>query len=492
MKRGKSPSLALNVLMNVILAMSTFIFPLITFPYVSRVLLAEGNGKVQMATSFVAYFTMIAQLGIPTYGIRACAAVRDNKLALTRTVHELTIIQLITTAVSYVLFLLCLMWIPKLQQERALYLISSLTVLLGSLGMEWLFKAMEQYTYITVRSIIFKIISVIAMFALVHTQEDYVIYGAITVFAAAGSNVMNLTQLHKYISLKPVGGYQIRRHIKPALVLFAYVCATTIYTNMDSVMLGFMTTDADVGYYSVAVKIKIILVSVVTALGSVLLPRVSYYYEQGLLDDFWAMAEKALRIVLLMALPLTAYFMIFAKQGIFFLSGDSYAQSVLPMVIIMPTLVCIGLTSVTGIQILIPMKRENVVLYASVAGAIADLILNAILIPPMQAAGAAVGTLAAEAIVLVWQVFVLREKLLPMFSRMRIGRIGIGVALSCGASFWIAKLQLSDFWTLATSAVVFLGVYAIVLHIGKDPFVMEMEARFLPNMTRMCKKRQKE
>lgn len=488
MNRKKSTSMTLNVLMNMVLTLSGLIFPLITFPYVSRVLLAGGNGKVQMATAFIAYFTMIAQLGIPTYGIRACAAVRDDKMKLTRTVHELAVIQLVTTTFAYVLFFLCLQWIPKLQQEKSLYIISSLMVLLTSLGMEWLFKAMEQYTYITLRSIFFKILSIIAMFLLVHKQEDYVIYAGIAVVAAAGSNVMNLTQLRKYIFLRPVGEYQISRHIKPVLVLFAYVCATTIYTNIDSVMLGFMTTDADVGYYGVAVKIKMILVSVVTALGAVLLPRVSYYFEQGRLEEFWKMAEKALRVVLLLSLPLTVYFMLFAKQGIFFLSGEAYAPSIPAMVIIMPTLICIGLTSVTGIQILIPMKKENVVLYASIAGAVADLIVNALLIPSMKAAGASVGTLIAEIVVLVWHIIVLREQILPMLKGLKLGLLGFSTAIAAAASFWIRYLQFSPFIGLVISAILFFGVYAVTLHIGKDPFVMEMEDRFLPIVKRIFKR----
>lgn len=485
----KKPSVQLNFLMNILLTMSGFIFPLITFPYVSRVLLAEGNGKSQMALSFVAYFTMIAQLGIPTYGIRACAAVRDDRRALSRTVQELAIIQTVTMVLSYVCFFLCLRWIPKLQTEKPLYLIAGAMVFLSSIGMEWLFKAMEQYTYITVRSLVFKVISVIAMFLLVHRKEDYVLYTGINVLAAAGSNVMNLTQLPRYIDLRPVGGYQLRRHLKPVLVLFAYVCATTIYTNLDSVMLGFMTTDADVGYYSVVVKIKNILVSVVTALGAVLLPRVSYYYEQGKLEAFWRMAAKALRAVLLMSVPVTVYFMLYAKNGIFFLSGDSYAESVRPMTVIMPTLIFIGITSVTGVQILIPTKRENVILYASIAGAVVDLILNALLIPSFKATGAAFGTLAAEAVVLLIHVVVLRKDLLPMFRTLGLGLTGLASAIAAGASFWIAKLQLGDIWILALSAAAFFGVYLVVLHIGRDPFVAELEGRAAGIWKRLRKKR---
>ena len=473
----KQPSLGLNFLMNIILTVSGFIFPLITFPYVSRVLLAEGNGKIQLAVSFVAYFTMLSQLGIPTYGIRACAAVRDDKQALSRTVHELAMIQGVSTLLSCGLLALCIAFLPRIAGERALYTVTGLSVFLGAVGMEWLFKAMEQYTYITLRSLAMKVISVVAMFLLVRGEGDYVIYAGISVLASAGSNLLNLTQLRKYIYLKPVGGYQLRRHIRPVLVLFAYVCATTVYTNLDSVMLGFMTSDAQVGYYSVAVKLKNILVSVVTALGAVLLPRVSYYYEQGDLDAFWQMAVKAFRVVLLMALPFTAYFMLFAGSSIFFLSGDTYGPSVLPMIIIMPTLICIGLTSVTGVQILIPTKREHHTLIASVLGGIVDVILNAILIPPMGAAGAAVGTLVAELIVLVYHLAVLRKELRPVRKEIKLWPMLWAAAAAVLAAFWVPALGLSDFGTLAVSAVLFFGAYLLVLFVMKDPFTEDIRKK---------------
>ena len=151
----KKNSIKLNFIMNVFLTMSSFIFPLITFPYISRVLLPDGTGKVNFATSFVSYFTMLAQLGIPTYGIRACAMVRDDRRKLTQTAQELLIINIIMSIFSYVVFFILLCTIPKLREDRLLYFIVSTNILLTAIGMEWLYKALEQYTYITVRSIIF-------------------------------------------------------------------------------------------------------------------------------------------------------------------------------------------------------------------------------------------------------------------------------------------------------------------------------------------------
>ena len=262
--------------MNAILTMSSFIFPLLTFPYVTRILTPVGTGRVAFATSLVSYFNMFAQLGIPTYGIRECAKVRDSKIELTRTVHELLFINLMMAVLAYILLALALIFVPRLQADRTLYVIVSLTIVLQAIGLEWLYKALEQYTYIMVRSIVFKFIALVCMFALIHEQKDYVIYGAITILAASASNVLNLINVHKYIGLKPVGGYRPLRHMKAVMVFFAMACATTIYTNLDTIMLGFMTSDAETGYYDAAVKIKRILVSVVTSLGTVLLPRVSY------------------------------------------------------------------------------------------------------------------------------------------------------------------------------------------------------------------------
>lgn len=484
----KQTSLSLNFLMNMILTMSSFIFPLITFPYISRILQADGVGKVQMATSYVSYFIMVSQLGLPTYGIRACAAVRDDRRKLSKTVHELLIIQLVMTVLSYAVLLVTIQMIPRLREERTLYLVTSMGIFLNTLGVEWLFKAMEQYTYITIRSLVFKMISVVSMFLLVHEQSDYEIYAGISIVASYGSSLMNLTQLNKYIDLKPMGGYDVKRHLKPVFVLFAYTCATTIYTNLDSVMLGFMTTDADVGYYSVAIKIKNILVSVVTALGAVLLPRMSYYYERGEKEEFWNLVEKSLRFVLLLSLPLTVFFIIFAGNSIVFLSGEGFEAAVQPMRIIMPTLLFIGFTYVMGIQVLIPMGRESVVFWASVAGAVVDLVLNTALIPSMKSSGAAIGTLAAEAAVFVVQFWALRKDIAPMFRKLRIPLVALAAASASLASFWVRSLSLGNFWILALGAVIFFAVYLLVLHIAKEPLVREMEQRLISGAKGVLKK----
>ncbi len=467
-------SLKLNFIMNAALTMSSFLFPLISFPYVSRVLQPEALGKVSFATSLIEYFLMFAMLGIPTYGIRACAKVRDDRRALSRTAQELLIINLVMSAISYAVLCLALWLVPQLQEDRPLYLLVSLTIIFNTIGMEWLYKALEQYTYITIRSVIFKGVALAAMFALVHSQEDYVIYGGITILASSASNIFNFFHSRKYITLRPVGGYHFKPHLKAVAVFFAMACASTVYTNLDTVMLRFMTDDVTVGYYHAAVRIKSILVSIVTSLGAVLLPRASYYVERGLMDEFKKITHKALNFVFVAALPMMLYFIFFAKQGIFLLSGESYAGSIVPMQWIMPTLLFIGLSNVLGIQILVPLGREKVVLWSIVSGAVVDVVLNFILIPIWGASGAAAATSVAELVVLVVQFVVLGKQAREAFAGVSYWKLLAAVLVGSVMSLWVPLLGMGSFLTLLISAVLFFGGYGGTLLLMKEKLILEL------------------
>ncbi len=475
-------SVKVNFIMNAILTISTFVFPLITFPYISRVLMPVGTGKVSFATSLISYFLMIAQLGIPTYGIRACAKVRDDKEKLTKVAQELLIINLIMAVVSYILLALAIIFIPALKEERLLYIIVGTTIFLTSIGMEWLYQALEQYMFITIRSIAFKLIGVIAMFLLVKEPNDYVIYGAIVVVANSLYGILNFLYVRKYISLKPVGNYNFKRHLKAVLIFFALACATTIYTNLDIVMLGFMKSDVDVGYYNAAVRIKTILVGLVTALGAVLLPRLSYYIEVGKIKEFQKTARKAFNFVIIAALPLTIYFIIYAKYGVFLLSGDKYAGSIVPMQIIMPTLIFIGITNILGMEILVPLGKEKTVLWSCICGAVIDLVLNFILIPKIASSGAAIGTLTAELAVLIVQGLALKNSkesetiggIRNMFLSVSYWKVVLGIIIGIALSFWVIFLNLGNFITLLISAVIFFGAYYAFLMITKERLTLEL------------------
>lgn len=469
-------SVKFNFIMNFFLTVSQFLFPLITFPYVSRVLKPAGTGSVAFATSVITYFTMFAMLGVPTYGIRACARVRENKEELSKTVQELLIINVVMMLFCYVAFGIALVFVKEFREDRFLLLISSASMLLNVIGVNWLYSALEQYSYITAATMAFKILSIVLMFAFVRTPKDYVIYGGITVFASAGSYLLNFIRLGQFVSLKRIGNYDFKRHMRPILVFFALSVATTVYTNLDTVMLKFMKTSTDVGYYDAAVKVKNILVSLVTSLGTVLLPRLSFYIESGKTKEFRAMIAKAVNFVLLLSFPLTIYFAFYARESILLLSGSAYMGSVLPMRVITPTVIMIGLSNVLGIQVLVPTGKENKVVFSVAVGAVVDLVLNMIYIPKYEATGAAIGTLAAEIVVLIIQAFYLREMLWKMKGEFHWKQIGAAVIVSTAVILLVRRYVMIDsiFLTLVVSAVIYFGAYGAVLLAVKEPFVMDI------------------
>lgn len=463
--------------MNALLAVSGVIFPLAAFRYASRILLPAGTGQVAFATSVIAYFSMFAQLGIPTYGIRACAKVRDDREALTRTVHELLGINLGMDLLAYALLALALYIVPRLAEVRLLCAVISVTILLNSIGMEWLYKALEQYTYITVRSLICKTAALAALFLLVHTKEDTVIYGGVSIFASSASNLLNFVHARKAVDVRRPRGCDWRRHLKPVMIFFAMSCAVTVYTNLDALMLGFMTTDQDVGYYNAAVKVKTILVSLVTALGAVLLPRSAYYVEHGRMEEFRELSRKALRFVLLAAAPLALFFALYAEECILFLSGEEYLPAAAPMQIILPTVLLIGITNLTGLQMLVPLGKEKTVLASESAGVAADLVLNLLLIPRYKAAGAAVGTLAAEAVVLAVQYAAMRGELKDFFRTYRWIRQAAALALAAAAGLCAKVLEAAPMWKIAAGALMFFGVYGGFMLWRKEETLAEVAER---------------
>lgn len=470
----KNKSIKLNFIMNALLTMSSMIFPLITFPYISRALQPEGIGKVNFAISIVSYFTMFAQLGIPTYGIRACAQVRDDKDELSKVVQELLLISIVMCTLSYIAFFLSISFIPRLRNDYKLFLIIGSSILLNTIGVEWLYKGLEQYSYITIRSLIFKVIGVVSMICLVHNPSDYNIYGGITVVASYASYILNFLYLRKLVSLKKKSTLNLKRHLKPVFQFFAMACATTIYTNLDTVMLAFMVNDTAVGYYSAAVKIKGVLVGIVTSLGTVLLPRASYYIENNNQEEFMRIAAKALRFVLIVATPLTVYFILYARVGILFISGASFENSIIPMQVIMPTILFIGLSNIMGIQMLIPLGSEKVVLHSEIVGAVVDLVINLILIPFLGATGAAIGTLVAEFFVDIVQYFALKDVVSNTFSKLPYKKVIIGCFVGTLSSMWVKILQLSSFLSLVISGILFFAVYFIILVLMKESLTKQL------------------
>ena len=353
-------------------------------------------------------------------------------------------------------------------------------------GMNWVYQALEQYDYITLRSIIFKLISIVLMFMLVHQQSDYVVYGAITVFAAVGSYVLNFIRLKTIISFRPVGKYDFKQHLKPIFTLFAQSVAVSIYTNLDTVMLGFMKSDTDVGYYHAAVKIKGLLLSLVTSLGNVLLPRMSYYVKNKMMTEFKKYMLKALNFELLMSISLTLYFVLYSAESINFLAGPGYDGAILAMQIITVAVIPNGLTGILGVQVLTSLEKEKFVLYSVIVGAVSDFLLNLIMIPAYGAAGAALATTIAEFLVLFVQMYYTRGLLKETKRKIRIINYILICIISGVGAYFVKYFGTSDFLKLVISAFIFFGIYGIGLIISKEPVIVDVWAGLKKKQRKEC------
>lgn len=471
----KTRSVKFNFIMNFILTASSILFPLITSPYVLRVLQADGIGRVDSASAIMTYFTMFASLGIPTYGIRTCARVKDDKEELSNTVQELMIINTVTMLISYTVFLATVFFLPEFAEEKTLLFINSISMVLNVIGVTWFYNAIEQYAYITCCSVAFKMISIVLMFAIIRSPEDYVKYGAITVFAASASYVLNFINLRKYINLKKTRPYRFRVHLRPIFVFFATSAAISIYTNLDLVMIKFMKGNAEAGYYSTAIKIKNLLVSLITSLGTVLLPRLSYYIKNGDREEFKKIIAKAFSFVLIAGLSVALYFTLMAEDAISLIAGKGYVPSILIMQILMPTVLLIGLSNITGIQMLTPYGEENKVLFSIVCGAVLDFVLNLFLIPEYGAAGAATATVLAELMVLMVQCIFLGKSLKDVLKYIEWKKYLIALFISAICLiFVISKIHAGAFIELVLTAIIFFGSYGGMLLLQKEKLVTEI------------------
>lgn len=468
-------SIKFNFAMNMLLTISNFLFPLITFPYVSRVLSPIGTGKVAFSYSIVSYFSIFAAFGVANYGIRACAQVRNNKEELSKTVQEILFINIFLMSLIYVIYFIGVVFIPELKAEKTLFLISGLNILFTIIGVEWLYKGIEQYFYITIRSIVFKIIAFILVFTCINDSEDYAIYAFIIIFATVGSGIVNLYNLRKIIFIKYLGDYNFKRHLKPMMTFFITTIAVAFYVNVSVALLGFIQGNEEVGYYNAAYRIKDVMVSITTSLGAVLLPRLSYYIENNMKDKFNDIVSKSTRFIFVLSLPLVSFCILFAKESVLILAGPDYSGSIIPLQILSLIIFIVGLSNLTGIQMLIPLKKEKYLCYSVVIAAVINMLLNLFLIPKYGAIGAAISVMIAELMILLYQLYILKSYLKILFSKISYVKIIISLLLSISSSFGIGLiLMYNEYIVFLISSGFFFICYFGGLLLLKEPFTFSV------------------
>lgn len=469
-------SLKTNVVLNFVNTLTGIVFPVITFPYAARILLPEGIGTVNFLQSIVNYIVLLTSLGIPMYAVREVARYRDDEHKRNVTTVEIILLSVVLCLGGYVIVWLLGEYVPQINAQPALFYVLSLTILFTSLGVNWFYQAVEDFKFITVRALVFRFLAMISLFIFVKTKDDLLAYALISVGASVGNNIINFIHLRKYVSFRQFNWSELRiwRHLHPSLHIFVFNLITSIYLNLNTVMLGFMQGDSAVGLYTAGNKISHIALTVVASLGVVMLPRCANLIERGQLDEFASVTGKSYRFVTALSLPVTLGLMLLAVPVIALFCGQEFSDAVPVLYWTAPVIIFISLSNVFGIQILYPQGQENLVIWSTVGGAVFNFILNLWLIPLWSYTGAAISTFVAELVVLLIQVLWGKRYIpFPMFDKSHLHYMLAAVVMV------ICLLPLFHFITgawlqLIACSILGILIYSAVLWLFKDELFKEM------------------
>jgi O-antigen/teichoic acid export membrane protein len=467
-------SVKVNYFFNLLNTVSGMIFPLLTFPYVSRVIHVSDIGTVNFLNSIICYVSTMTSLGIPLYALREIARVRDNPKLMSRTAVEILFLHFILTILGYLIVGVLILLVSKIRTDLALFLILSSSLFFSTIGCNWFYQGIEDFSYITIRGLCFKIFSVIFLFFFVRSGNDVMWYACYTVIGTVGGNIFNLFRLRKYLSIKNLKFSDIHpfRHLLPSLHVFLLCVITSIYLQLNTVMLGFLGSSVNVGLFTAATKLANMLMGITAALVASMLPRLSNLIAVGDTENFKALSQKSMKFIFLITLPLSAGLIICAPFLIPLFCGTAYSSAIFTSQLIAPEIFFMGVSNILGSQILYPQGKVNIVIVCTAIGAVVNVSLNLFLIPYFFQNGAAISTSATELIVTL--------------SMMYIGRIHIPIYwldetfMHCvlGTSLMVACLVpfihvFDGFLQLLFLSVLGSLVYFTFFIVVRDSFVME-------------------
>ena len=399
-----------NIIWNLLKTISNVLFPLISVPYISRVLLPENVGKVNFSVSFVSYFSLIASLGISAYAIRECAAIRENKLELRKKASQFYSINICTTVLAYVLMAIILLSFNKLDSYRELIIIQSATIFFATIGADWLNSAMEDFSYIAIRTICLQIISIILMFMFIKNTDDYIKYALILVIASSGANIFNYFYRKKFCKLSFTIEINWKEHMRPIIYMLVMLLAQTIFNSADITMLGIMKGDYEVGLYSTAVKISNLVSQIVSSIVWVMMPSMSKLFSEKDYDQINFMLRKVLGIFLLLGIPSGIGVIVLSKEIIYVIAGEAFANASYSLSILMISfLFSIVGGSFLGNMVFLPAKQEKKYMIICCAATIINVIANYFVIPYWGAIAAS-GTTAISSLVITILLFIFVDK----------------------------------------------------------------------------------
>lgn len=475
---NKGKSIKLNALLNSIRTILNLLFPLITFPYVSRVLTVDGIGKYNFSSSIVSYFLLIAALGIDKFAVREGAKYREDKKKISEFVSEVFSINTCSTIIAYGCLFVYLFYSKKAQSYLACILIFSLQIFFTTIGTEWLYSIFEEYTYITVRSIAFKIISIILLFAFVRKPGDYLNYACVTVFANVGSNVLNFFHARQFCSIHLTTKIPWKKILIPILVIFASNVAIQIYVSSDITMLGYLKDDYTVGIYSVSTKIYNVIKPVLAAALTVSIPRFSFYAGKNMKKEYNDLMDKVLNTLLIVTVPAMIGLIVLSKDIILILAGNNYLASQGSLQLLSVALIFSVFSTLFNQCALIPFKRERYSLVSSSLSAVENICLNFILIPLLAEKGAAITTVLAELTMAIMNFYKSKDIVGPTFRNRTTKRNFFSIIIGSVAVIFICLLSCHYIQNLVMQTVIAIIasviIYIIVLLLLKNPIAQEL------------------
>ncbi len=469
----KNKSIISNFIFNLIKTLSGILFPIITFSYSSRILGVDGVGQVNFAKSVISYFSMFAMLGMSYYGTREAAKLRDDRDRLSRFTHEMLMINGCSTAIAYISLVIMMLFAVSLKDYTSLLVVNSFSIFLMGMGMEWLYQGLEEYRYISLRAMAFQGIALVAMLLTVRDADDMIHYAIVSVFASSGSYLLNFFNSRKYIDFHWYGNYEIRRHLRSLAWLFALAISIELYTVLDSTMLGFLKGDSAVGIYSAAIKINKMVNSLITSLGVVLIPRLSYYIGKGEYERFGSLIHKAYNYVFMFSVPACLGLFMLSDEIILLFCGDGFETAGFTMRLLTPIVLLIPFSVMTNQQALVPMGKEKLILISTCIGAATNLVLNFLLIPQYSENGAAIATVAAETVVAIICFINARrsfkvQNIFHLYYQYWIAGMPI---LLFGA--WIKHLKCNFILTIAITIALSAISYFLILLLFKNRYLLE-------------------
>ncbi len=475
MKEPNNKRIATNAILNTAKTVLGILFPLITYPYVSRILGVENLGIYTFSFSFLSYFLLIAALGISTYGIREGTQYREDQHKMESFVSELFSINMISTIVAYILLFILLYAIPSMAPYRKAVFILSAEILFTTLGVSWICNIYEDFLAIAVRTIAFQILSLVLIFVLVRSSQDLYIYFAILLLSNSGANLVNFFYIRrKYCRFRLTISIDWKRHIKPILVIFSTTVAITIYVSSDTTMLGFMTNDYQVGLYGTAVKIYTIIKNVLAAILMVLIPQFTLMFARGDKKQTDFLFSRVFNILTVLMLPMCVGLFFLSDDVVLLLFGKEYSGSAAPLRLL-SIAVSFSLYAYMYTQcVLIPIKKERVVFKATIISAIVNIVLNFVLIPLWGINAAAITTIIAEIITFTIAFFYSRDTV----SLIGVGKNLVSTVMGCVCISIICLVCKSFDLLLIRIAASVLGsvvVYLAVLLITRNPVLWQMK-----------------